>query len=293
MVGRLTSGSYNELDRRLDDAIQWLETLGVRIKSTRIEAYRNSYNSLLEIYRSKDEEVARRKLPELVNMLLEIHDLIEIYKGLSDAKYTEYLHPRLQELSSGPFYYTDENVSSSNYPRNTAFELLLSSRLVAGGLPLGAHNSVDIATEVEGKTILFECKRPQVDQQISRNVKKAFKQLKPRYQDRLVRGIVAVDITKVANPDIEVFPYERVRQIDTWLSNAVNSFSRKHSALISESPPKTIAVIFRFSIVAVPKGSSESIVCCQQYEFNTSKYSKRNDKKIAMIVGRAIEKGVA
>lgn len=292
--GRFSPASFDDIDRGLDDTIEWLESLGIRVQSTRIEAYRKSYDSLLDIYQTKDEAAAASQLAELVFALLEIHDLIEIHKGLSDGTHDEYLRSRLAKLSSGPVRYVDENPSSGNLPRNTAFELLLSARLASAGLPLLKHSTVDIATEVDRKRVLIECKRPQSFSAIERRMKNGFSQLKKQYRNPLagnVRGIVAIDISKIANPTMNIWRYDKPSDIGKQLGNTVQDFANTFSHTISGSGQrKTIAVIVRLSIMAAPSNDRNNIVYCQQYGINTLRSSRESDQQTAITIGRAIER---
>lgn len=223
-----------------------------------------------------------------------MHDLLEIHRGLSGGTHDEYLRGRLAKLSSGPVDYVDENASSGNLPRNTAFELLLSARLAAAGFPLLKHSTVDIATNVGRKRVLIECKRPRSFDGIERRIKSGFSQLKKQYKRpfaRNVRGIVAVDISKIVNPNMNIWRYDNPSDIGQQLGNTIEKYATTFSRTISGSGQrKTIAVIFRIAIMAAPRSDNDNIVYCQQYGFNTLRSSGRSDKKTAITIGRAIER---
>jgi hypothetical protein len=75
-----------------------------------------------------------------------------------------------------------------------------------GGLPLLPLDLPDVGTCFEGKTVVFECKRPSTADTVERNCKKARKQLRRRYNTlgQETRGVIALDISRAANPKFEV-----------------------------------------------------------------------------------------
>lgn len=269
MSQSLSSGTFEEYDQKLNKLIAWMSDLGVNVDPSRIGAYRKSFDALLEVSNSKNEDEARDRFAEFMNTLYEVHELFEIYKGMSNLDAHDCLRPRLTTIASGPIEYLSETSSSANKARNYAFELLLASRLFVGGMGVQLTNHADVECKIHGQRVFFECKRPQSEAAIQRNIKKAMSQLKRRYASAITskaRGVVAIDITKAVNPDYKLLTYETGSEIGQRLSGVIDAFSNEHLRAIEESKhKKTIAVVVRMSIMAAPKGHADRLVYCQQY----------------------------
>lgn len=290
----LTGGKFADYDDKIDALIEWMAELGARIDPARVSKYRQSFSSLLEVSSTKDEVKARVRFAEYVNCLYEVHELIEIHNGLCKFLPDDFLRSRVKTLASGPINYMHENSSSANKARNEAFELLLASRLAGSGLEPHLNHIADIACEAEGRPVFFECKRPQSEEAIERNAKRANSQLKTRYSQASTsrsRGVICIEITKVVNPDFDMLPYESSEDINGWLTNVIDVFSEQYARKIeSFKHRKTIAIITRMSIMAAPKGEAERIVYCQQYGFNYFASSRQSDQITAKYIGERLRR---
>ena len=88
---------------------------------------------------------------------------------------------------------------------------------------------------------------------LQNNVKKAFRQLKGKYQSpqRLRhRGVIAIDITKLVNPNFLSFVQPDEAALDAGLSQMVDNFIATHERLWQQKQrdKKTIGVMLRISV---------------------------------------------
>ena len=285
MAGSFSNFSYDELNARLNATVEWLSSLGVRIESTRIQRYRKSMDDLLSLYRANDYDEGDRRLPEFVNLLFEAHELLEIHKGLAGIAVPDALLPRIRLLSHGPDSYTDENPSSSNAGRNAGFELLVASLIAQAGLPVETVGTSDVSTAIGNRKIVIECKRPYSDSSAERNRDRAMRQLKKRYSGvdgAHTRGIIALDMTRVLSPDFSVRRYDEMHELKEWINGVIESLLARHVPRRFEPlHRKTIAVIIRFTAMAVPRTENGRIVYCQQYAISSFASSRRRDRDLA------------
>lgn len=285
MSGLITDFSYDELSLRLNAAVEWLSSVGARIESTRIQTYRKSLDDLLRLYHANDVAEGDRRRPEFINLLLEAHELLEIHKGLAGVTLPDALLPRIRMLVHGPESYPRENASASNAGRNAAFELLVASLIAQAGLPLNPMGTSDVSTTLGNRKLVIECKRPHSPSAAERNREKALKQLKKKYagiDGARTRGIVALDMTRVLNQDFSTRCYSDPDELNNWLNatmeQLLNQYLPKDAAALHR---KTIALILRFTAMAVPTANNGRIAYCQQYMISSFSSSRKGDMDLA------------
>jgi hypothetical protein len=118
--------------------------------------------------------------------------------------------------------------------------------------------------------VLVECKRPQSEEGVERNVIRASKQLGSKYRssDRLgYRGVIALDLSKMSNPEFGIIPDIRADQIGARLDGHLKTFIDSHSHVWRKiKERRTIAVMARMSLMAVCSGDrGPQLTYCQQY----------------------------
>jgi len=98
---------------------------------------------------------------QITTMLLDVRELISIYKGLSLGKYSKTLDEDVKHYIKGPFHATDENLrTSSNRPRNVGFELYLTSIFSKAGFDPIYDTKADLSFNVKNTRFFVEAKRP-------------------------------------------------------------------------------------------------------------------------------------
>jgi hypothetical protein len=204
-----------------------------------------------------------------VTALFEINELIEIHRRLAGT-YDVHLIRHVQTVSRGPINYVDENpATSSNAARNIAFELAVMAKLASVGIPLDFSIPIDVACDFGGRSLLFECKRPQSTEKVETNVRKAFAQLEEKYrtsQRYRHRGIIALDVTKLINPEFMLYSQADEVGLSEGLGHLVDDIVRTHERLWQRGrDPKTIGVMIRACVMGVNQARDHMLTYCQQW----------------------------
>lgn len=201
------TAGYRELADGINDACEWLSDHGLDYPRTRVGEYKRHLNEMAVYWeQGRIEELLKlRDFPTLMNSCHEASELSYIFKGLgsfSDLSVTK----KLQDFIKGPSSSKKENASSSNRGRNIAFELYMAARFAAAGFEIDLTKEADIIVHTLNHEVFVECKRPQKKHQVHSNIKGALSQLERRYptakRPELARGVIAVAISKVFNPDM-------------------------------------------------------------------------------------------
>lgn len=262
-----SSTSYDNVAGLLAEATHWLQRLGISHWATRLGDYERSLRLLTNA--TDRSAILRDELPAINNAIYEAYELIEIYQALAGT-YDEAIGKHLRLLASGPASYAAEKSgSSSNRPRNVAFELAVMSLLVRAGLPLDFTSLADAAAKFENKTLLFECKRPQSLQAVERRVKDALDQLKTRInsvQKVRHRGLVALDITKAVNPNSEVFVTQTEQSIKASMDEQIDRFVTRYlHCWTKPGCSQSIGLLIRLRQMSIVEYESQSkLFHCQQ-----------------------------
>lgn len=192
-----------------------------------------------------------------------------MHHGLA-GRFDDQIRAHIEAYASGPADYREEAVAtSSNRARNIAFELHVMEKLVGAGIELDFGIATDIAAKFDGRSILFECKRPQSSRKVEAAVRYAFKQLERKYGEPVRvrhRGIIALDITKVVNPDFMLYVQPDAVKIDAGTANMVDSFLNQNARFWQTSRNrKTIAVLVKLSMMGVNQEKDEMLTYVQQH----------------------------
>ena len=236
---------------------------------TRVGEYQRAIDTVLRAFRSSSFAVMRKELLSIITAMFEVNDLIEIHKSLA-GRFDNSLVRHFRTYASGPVSYMDENVqTSSNIARNIAFELVVMAKLTRSGIPLDFRMATDVAAQFDGQSVLFECKRPQSLTSLESNIKKACRQLEAKYgnaEPSLQSGIIAIDITKLINPDFMLYAQNDEHALDAGLSRLIDGFVSEYERLWQRQRDKrTIAVLLRLSLVGVNKARNDMLTYCQQF----------------------------
>ncbi len=231
--------------------------------------YERAIDVLIASFQTRDFDRMRKELLRILTSLFEIHEIIDIHRSLG-GKFDNELKRHLETYAKGPAKYTEEKTAAaSNVARNIGFELILMAKLANAGIPLDFSIKSDVAAKFDGRSLLFECKRPQAESGLSGNIKTAFRQLEEKYQNpqRLrYRGLIAIDITKLFNPDFLLYERDDAEALNSGLGRIVDGFVARHARLWQKGRnKKTIAVLVRLAIIGVNKAKNNMFTYCQQF----------------------------
>jgi len=125
-----------------------------------------------------------------------------------------------------------------------------------------------------------------------RNRDKAQRQLKRKYSGidgGHTRGIVALDMTRVLSPDFSVHRYGEMHELEEWINGVIESLLARYIPRGFEPlHRKTIAIIIRFTAMAVPTLEDGRIVYYQQYAISSFASSRQGDRDLAELFADTI-----
>lgn len=220
----------------LNEALQWLDRLGITYSRTRFGRYLKCL-CVLESQRLAGTNLflAACQL-DAFPALFEANELVAIHKGLGRNDLLAIsLCSKLQELVSGPESYINENPgTNSNKPRNIGFELSTIAQLATSGLSVAEEDNglADVTARFGSSSILVECKRPQSASGVPKAIRAARLQLIERYK-RIdttdITGFIALDITKVLNPKLSLAISSRTLEAASSVSAGMEAFVARYA----------------------------------------------------------------
>jgi hypothetical protein len=232
MSGPILRHSYANREECLAAACAWLSQLGVKIAGTRVSRYARDLRRVREFHEAGKIEMLLEQhgRATLLNSLIEADELIDVYEGLGAFRGAE-LVARLEKFVSGCTMTSDEE-SPTNIARNTGFELLTAAALQRVGVPVEFRAPMDVWVPLEPHPIAIECKRPLSASKIVRRIKQGLDQLKDHYAQSMrpeaVRGILALNISKVVNDGSRALDVANAEEIDRHTGNICDSFIAQH-----------------------------------------------------------------
>ena len=267
MPSSFSTVSFFELAADLQKVATWLSRLGINESRTRLGDYRRVMQTLADAHARMDREQLRSLWPSSLVPLFETQELVDIHRWLAQPEYDAHVRERMRIVASGPASYTDEDTSSGNRARNTAFELALAARIVGGGLQLDQTVPSDVAVQVATRTLALECKRPQSEGALERNCDDARRQLRKRYEDTRrpdCIGVIAIDLTKIFVPAYDLLRGVTHEGVGKFLGDTLAAFSRKHEGIWQKNrDQRTAAVLLRLNVMAQLAGET-GLTSCQQ-----------------------------
>lgn len=277
--------SYEEAYSEVLKATEWLSDQGFDRSKSRIGFYERTIKELVKIYKTESSEKLNAAFSEYGNAIYEIFDLIAIYHGLSKVRDDQKLSDLLHKFLGGPVTYPDENSStSSNLARNTAFQLIVAAKLSDANLTPRLEEPSDIGFQFERYYIFVECKRPQEAKKIEASIRDGRRQLKCRFNSKpspLYAGIIALDFTKIKNPEFNLLTKDTPEQLQRKLNDITNRFIES-SHHLWQKPQKTkiLGVLTHFSTMAVIKDRN-LLTHCRQLTLNPLEASGSDIKSLA------------
>jgi hypothetical protein len=267
MSGMFSAISFDSLADDLRRSLIWIEDAGIITSPTRLAKYRTLMDEVIEVAELRDLDRANEGFTKYVGALFEAHEIVQCWQGLGNLPAARFKQ-RLRDIVSGPVWYSDENSrTSSNLARNSAFELLVAAQFSRSGLTIDDEISVDVAVS-SPHALLVECKRPQSLKALTRIIKGAKRQLTQKLrQPRRIgfRGMVALDLTKLANPQFESIVAPSAKDARLFTEKYVSDFIDTNAKSLNLARvPKLVGFLTRLSAIARCVDTS-SLIYCQQW----------------------------
>ena len=211
MRAEVTPHTLDEISDNYEAALKWVESAGFPVDRGRHAHYRQTITALrrqfpVQGWGNFADDIYRDRI---CTALLESQELVSIFRGLStstDPSATE----NLRHYVKGPVLPTQEQAAtSSNRARNFGFELYLNALFAHAGLRPEYGTNADLSFTADQLRVFVEAKRPMTGQSVDTSLRVAMRQLSTRLKvhepiDRA--GIVALDLSKVINPENRVMP---------------------------------------------------------------------------------------
>lgn len=291
--------TYRQILIELKDATRWLKELGLYYDVTRIGQYERDIATLAEHFENGTLQTLldKRKYFDLVNSLNEATEIINIHNGLCNIRDPNLLE-RLKRFIHGPFAVVEERESGSSYQaRDIAFELTMASRYVKANFEVDFGTEADLRIFDNEKMFFIECKRPKSTNSIRSNVHNAFKQLNKRYDgvnsSVLTRGIVALSIGKVINPDQKLL---YAKSQDTLYYDSLPAICQRFALAYSrywqnELDNRTIGVLLYLQTPAVLENRN-LITVCDYFAADSTSIPGSSDYRYFMNMAIKLAQGV-
>jgi hypothetical protein len=231
---------FSDILRDLRDAISWAEGRGVTINaSSRIRRYLAHVEAIEKVWRSDGGEalIERETLANLVNSLMEADVSGQVIKEIRKLSSPDpNLLENIDKSFTGPLRTEDENDrTSSNRARNLFFELRLGAQFLLAGLPVKFGEDADVETDVDGRKIYVECKRPFTANKLGQLISDARDQLIANFgRNPTGFGVIALDLTRILAPKEGYVIYSDPDQCHTWSTMQRENFWRRQEETIKK-----------------------------------------------------------
>lgn len=220
---------FEDETRKIDDAFQeacdWMKSLNVFPASNRYTEYQRQFRDLRE---GNGESIrADGGLKFFSNALGEATELIRIKNSFVGIDSQDYL-VQLGKISSGrPF----KDFVSHDPGRDFAFELSIASRFISAGYEINLGTIADAVVNIANRKLFVECKRVQSEKKIGARLKEASEQVGRRVtasRSSKSRGLVAVKITEIINPDSQNIVLENPQDFIDFSKDDLHSYIREN-----------------------------------------------------------------
>lgn len=294
----IDSRPYDDLLNQYRSSTRWLEGLGLNIGNKRVERYSKFLEYLTGNYKTLEVEEYRKIYPEAVNTLYEVTAISEIYESLNKIPIEDLggVIGKLKKAITGPDHSIDETASSQE-ARNYLFEVITIARLHKPENKLFAmlNAKTDTGIDFLNKKIYIECKRIHSVNNLEKNIRDASNQLKKVISGKIgsgKRGLIALDVSKLINPEFNLLVQPTERSLLNSLSMLVGDFISDNNHIwnkvIREKSNKIYGVIIRVSVMGVSEDRN-LLVTCSQWGLNPRNDAKEIDNLLLRELAKSLD----
>jgi hypothetical protein len=245
---------YDELLSQLKATLDFCGSISLAdaVERSRFKKYLARIQRLCEIIQAYPleelpEEIETELKNENLDYVLSLTESVEFIDAVSLLKTCDVavVRRKIAAVLGGPLLPDDEN-ENSNEARNTLFELNLVSKMRRAGFDAKPGMNADIECKVGDKYVLVECKRPFREQNVTRQITKAGRQLRRRLSTfpSGSRGVIAISLSKVMNPGDKFFVYLEEISAKEALSRKLEAVADATKSSWEGLGRKTIGVLF-------------------------------------------------
>jgi len=257
---RIPTESYQAIYDRYSETIAWMDSIGVSLGRGRTAHYDNVLEYWKDNYRSASDGETRKRFPDFVSSIFEIHEFLAIYESLKSVSPStlDSIANKLQKAVNGPIRASDESPKSSA-ARNYLFEAIVAAKahMPSRGVTAILDAMSDTGISFQRKKLWVECKRITSPEGIERNVRKASNQLESIFRKNVGTGhlgLVALDVSKILNDGDGLLVRRNDEELSRTIAEITELIIRNHSGVwqrvFAEKHPKIISLIVRISYMA-------------------------------------------
>lgn len=245
--------SFEVIRNNLEAALEFCRSIDLETDESRFAEYRERLDHLIRVVRLRRQDITLGRSVEQELREEGLHYIITLTESTELSDILPFLRTcdpdvirlKLRNVLRGPVLPTDED-ADSNLSRNILFEVNLAAKLHRAGFTPVVGEHPDIACEVDGKWLYFECKRPFSPGKISKLISKAAKQLKSHLAGRPgARGVIAMSLSKVMNAGDRLYTFDHEvdgrRGLADALTKAARTFRRAEEKLVGS---KIVGMIY-------------------------------------------------
>ncbi len=239
-----------ELESNYKEALEWIQSLGIPTKNTRLDFYNNSLaglpKTIEELLKEDDEKRGITKFLELQKTLGEISEIIRTHTSLKEIDAESFIS-KLKKITSGkPFI---EN-SANDPSRDFAFELSIAGRFIRAGFEVDLNQLADLVAIIDHRVIFIECKRIKSEKQIEKRLKEARDQISKRSKSTISKknfGFIAANITPILISSDQLLTAKDIQTAKTIHESHIHSFARKIDERSIKFPAETSGIFYESS----------------------------------------------
>lgn len=243
-----------------EEALNWIHDIGVTMSpSSRLSSYRSCFERFVAAFITREQTLSEKELEvigaDIINAFYEANEIVAIHKSFKGTDPT-HLRSKIQDIVSGPVSGAAENMaSSSNRARNVSFELYAASLFQAAGMAIDFSGIADAQFAAGRYTYYLECKRPQNEDRVEKNIKTANGQFRRRFlqNPEIInkRGVLALSFSKVVNPTNLVFQFETIEEAERFLKPRILSASGRYSEFIKTKIDRKVVLWAGFTSIPI------------------------------------------
>jgi hypothetical protein len=260
-----TTQTYVQASNKLDDACDWLQSIGVEYSRTRVGRYKSILNCLAKLQEAGklDDVFIDHSFEEWVNATHEVAELERIYEGLGGNNDQD-LSSRLSEAIKGHELYVLDSGDRSG--RDFGFELSIAAKFSRAGFLVDFGHDADIKVEIDGAEFFVECKRLKSEKKVNKRIKEGLKQLHKRYkkspQPDSSRGILAISIGKILNGNLGLIEGKDSNEVGLKAFSHNRKFINRYGNLWHKTNDKrTLGVVIVQDSPAILTTNNQLVTC--------------------------------
>lgn len=267
------SQSYIDASSQLNDACDWLESLGIEYSRTRIGRYKALFSILAkhQLANTLDTFYDEYTFETLVNATHEVAELVRMYEGLNSQNNPNLVTRLCNALKGHELYILDSKDRSG---RDFSLELAMAEKFARHGYAIDFGHDADLKVEIDGAPFYLECKRLKSTQKIQRRIKEGLNQLHRRYaksqHPNMTHGLLVLSIGKTVNSNLGLLEADDPRSLGDKAFAHNRAFISKYKPYWqTKVDPRTLGVAVVLDTPGI-LNPTKQLITCHEVTINNS-----------------------